>query len=68
MGIARIQKVKELSAEYAEILTSKKQAYTEFRKIRDEAQELLISRQNLISFSEAEPQEQEKTQKAERAR
>ena len=68
LGIARIPKVKELSAEYAEILTSKKQAYTEFRKVRDEAQEMLISRQNLISFSEAEPQEQEKTKKTERAR
>jgi hypothetical protein len=29
---------------------------------------MLISRQNLISFSEAEPQEQEKNKKAERAR
>ena len=51
-----------------EITLHKAQAYTEFRKVRDEAQEMLISRQNLISFSEAEPQEQEKTKKTERAR
>ena len=68
LGLARIPKVQELSAEYAEILTSKKKTYAEFRKVRDEAQELLIARQNLVSFSEAEPQEPEKSKKAEKAR
>ena len=68
LGLSRIPKVKELSAEYAEILASKKKTYAEFRKVRDEAQELLIARQNLMSFSEAEPQEPEKSKKAEKAR
>lgn len=68
LGLARIPKVKELSAEYAEILTLKKKTYAEFRKVRDEAQELLIARQNLVSFSEAEPEEQEKSKKAEKTR
>ncbi len=68
LGLARIPKVKELSAEYAEILASKKKTYAEFRKVRDEAQELLIARQNLVSFSEAEPQEQDKSKKTEKAR
>ena len=68
LGLASIPKVKELSTEYAEILASKKKTYAEFRKVRDEAQELLIARQNLVSFSEAEPQEPEKNKKAEKAR
>ena len=68
LGLARIPKVKELSAEYAEILTSKKKAYAEFRKVRDEAQELLIARQNLESFCEAETPEQQKSKTTEKAR
>lgn len=61
LGVRKIPKVKELSAEYAEILSSKKQAYTEFRKTRDEAQELLIAKQNIESLFEAEKQEKEKS-------
>lgn len=68
LGLARIPKVKELSAEYAEILTSKKKAYAEFRKVRDEAQELLIARQNLESFCEAETPEQQKSKTTEKTR
>ena len=37
LGVQKIQKVKELSAEYAEILTGKKVVYVEYRKVRDEA-------------------------------
>ena len=37
LGVKKIPKVKELSAEYAEILSGKKAAYTEYRKVKDEA-------------------------------
>ena len=60
LGVRKIPKVKELSAEYAEILTGKKAAYAEYRKVRDEAQELSIAARNIISLYEADTKEQER--------
>ena len=60
LGVRKIQKVKELSAEYAEILTGKKAAYAEYRKVRDEAQGLAIAARNIASLYEAESKEQER--------
>ena len=60
LGVRKIPKVKELSAEYAEILTGKKVAYAEYRKVRDEAQELAIAARNIASLYEAETKEQER--------
>ena len=62
MGVKKIPKVKELSEEYAEILTGKKAAYAEYRKIRDEAQELLISQRNVESLYGAETKEEQQRQ------
>ena len=39
LGVKKIPKVKDLNQQYAEILTTKKQAYAEYRKIRDESRE-----------------------------
>ena len=39
LGVKKIPKVKDLNSEYAELMASKKQAYAEYRKVRDEAQE-----------------------------
>ena len=47
-------------AEYAGILTEKKAAYAEYRKVRDEAQELIIAKRNIASLYEAETREQER--------
>ena len=60
LGVKKIPKVKDLSAEYAEILTSKKAAYAEYRKVRDETQELLIAERNIASLYEAESKEEQK--------
>ena len=60
LGVRKIPKVKELSAEYAEILTGKKAAYAEYRKVRDEAQELAIAARNIASLYEAETKELER--------
>ena len=54
LGVKKIPKVKELNAEYAELLSGKKAAYAEYRKLRDEAQELTIARTNIESLYEAE--------------
>lgn len=39
--------MKDLQAEYAALLTEKKAAYTELRKARDEARELLTVKANV---------------------
>ena len=60
LGVRKIPKVKELSAEYAELLSGKKAAYAKYRKVRDEAQELAIAERNIASLYEAESREQER--------
>lgn len=66
LGVKKIPKVKELSAEYAELLTAKKAAYAEYRKIRDEAQELLIAEKNITSLYDAEKTEEQRQRKEEK--
>ncbi len=59
----KLPKVKDLSEEYTKILSEKKSAYSEYRKIRDEAQELLIAERNIASLYDAEKgEEQERTE------
>lgn len=67
LGVRKIPKVKELSAEYAEILSGKKAAYADYRKARDEAQELAIAKRNIASLYDAEKKEEQERQTAEKA-
>lgn len=39
--------MKELNAEYAELLARKKQAYSEYREAKKEMQDYLIAKQNI---------------------
>ena len=57
--------MKELSIEYAEILTVKKQAYAEYRQVKNEAQELLIAQRNIASLYDAERKEEEQKRQKE---
>lgn len=54
LGLKKLPRVKELNAEYAELLKQKKTAYPEYRKARDEMQQLLRAQQNLKRFLEEE--------------
>ena len=47
MGVKKLPKVKELQAEYAQLLTEKKKAYAEFRSSREEMRELLTAKANV---------------------
>ena len=40
-GLKKLPKAKDLSIEYAELLKKKKEAYPDYRKARDEMQELM---------------------------
>ena len=49
-GLQKLPKVKELDAEFAELLTKKKAAYPDYRKARDEMQELMKAQKNVELF------------------
>ena len=61
-GLQKLPKVKELDAEFAELLTKKKAAYPEYRKARNEMQELVRAQKNVERFFAEEKDTTEKTQ------
>ena len=60
--LQKLPKVKELDAEFAELLTKKKAAYPEYRKARNEMQELVRAQKNVERFFAEEKDTTEKTQ------
>ena len=46
-GIQKLPSVKALNVEYAELLAKKKEAYTEYRWVREEMRELLVVKANV---------------------
>ena len=54
LGVKKLPKVKDLNAEYAELMAQKKAAYAEYRKVKEDAQELLIAESNLQTLMAAE--------------
>ena len=61
-GLQKLPKVKELDAEFAELLTKKKAAYPDYRKVRNEMQELVRAQKNVERFFTEEKDTTEKTQ------
>ena len=61
-GLQKLPKVKELDAEFAELLTKKKAAYPDYRKARNEMQELVRAQKNVKRFFAEEKDTIEKTQ------
>ncbi|MBQ7535000.1 MAG: relaxase/mobilization nuclease domain-containing protein [Stomatobaculum sp.] len=53
-GVRKLPKVKDLNAEYSRLLAEKRQAYAEYRKIRDEARDLAVAERNINGLYEAE--------------
>ena len=60
-GLQKLPRVKELDAEFAELLTKKKAAYPDYRKARDEMQELVRAQKNVERFFAEEKETTEKT-------
>ena len=61
-GMQKLPKVKELDAEFAELLTKKKSAYPDYRKARNEMQELVRAQKNVERFFAEKKDTTEKTQ------
>ena len=60
-GLQKLPRVKELDAEFAELLTKKKAAYPDYRKARNEMQELIRAQKNVERFFAEEKETTEKT-------
>ena len=60
-GLQKLPKVKELDTEFAELLTKKKAAYLDYRKARNEMQELVRAQKNVKRFFAEEKDTTEKT-------
>lgn len=58
-----IPKIKELNQEYAELLQKKKEAYSEYRVIKEENRELQMSKHNLERFLNQQEEEQKEKYK-----
>ena len=58
----KLPKVKELDAEFAELLTKKKAAYPDYRKARNEMQGLVRAQKNVERFFAEEKPAQENEQ------
>ena len=61
-GLQKLPKVKELDAEFAELLTKKKASYPDYRKARNEMQELVRAQKNVERFFAEEKPAQENEQ------
>ena len=61
-GLQKLPKVKELDAEFSELMTQKKAAYPDYRKARNEMQELVRAQKNVERFFAEEENTTEKTQ------
>ena len=61
-GLQKLPKVKELDAEFAELLTKKKAAYPDYSKARNEMQELVRAQKNVERFFAEEKTVQENEQ------
>ena len=57
-GLKKLPKVKELNAEYAELVAKKKAIYPEYRKAREEMQPLLRAQKNVELFFKEEKNRQ----------
>lgn len=60
--LKKLPKVKELNAEYSALLTKKKALYPEYRKARDEMQDIVKAQKNVELFFAEEKDSKEKEQ------
>ena len=60
-GLQKLQRVKELDAEYSKLLTEKKARYPDYRKAKEEMQEFLRAKRNVELFFAEEKDGTEKT-------
>ena len=60
MGVKKLPTVKSLQVEFAELLTAKKEAYAELKKVRDELKDLTVHKANYEELRDLEEREKRK--------
>ena len=60
MGVKKLPTVKSLQVEFSELLTTKKEAYAELKKVRDELRDLSIHKANYEELRDLEEREERK--------
>lgn len=60
LGVKKLPTVKSLQTEYAELLAEKKDAYTDYRKARNEMKELLVVKANINRLLDKDREEERK--------
>ncbi len=60
LGVQKLPRVKELNAEFAQVLAQKKKTYTEYRTARKEMQDLAVARKTVESILGREEKKTEK--------
>ncbi len=66
LGLKKLSRVKDLSAEYAEVLAQKKAAYPEYRKVSEQMQESLVAQKVAAVVLDREQELQERKEEANR--
>ncbi len=66
LNVKRIPKIKDLTDEYARILSKKKAVYADYRKVKTVAQDLLTVEQNIITLYSAEKTNEQEVSKTEK--
>ena len=60
MGVKKLPTVKSLQVEFADLLTAKKEAYGELKKVRDELRDLTVHKANYEELRDLEEREKRK--------
>ena len=65
-SLTRLPKVKDLNAEFSALIAEKREAYADYRALRDEHRELLIHRENVERFLSGEKSNPDRRSRGER--
>jgi len=60
MGVKKLPTVKRLQVEFADLLTAKKEAYAELKKVRDELRDITVHTANYEELRDLEEREKRK--------
>ena len=60
LGVKKLPTVKSLQVEFADLLTAKKEAYAELKKVRDELRDLTVHTANYKKLRDLEEREKRK--------
>ena len=61
LGVKKLPKIRELNAEYAQVLAEKKALYADYRRRRKQMQDYVVARKNVEMILEIEPDKEQTT-------